>query len=113
MKCSSNACAVCAHVHMYMCMCMCMHVHVGHRRVFEAADRAEGGGERQRVALASLTRSRTPRVVLLDEPARGLHSADLRGVLEVLHELAARDLVLAVSHRAEVMDAADQVIRLT
>lgn len=71
-------------------------------------------GERQRVALAaSLTGRAAPCLHLLDEPARGLHEADIGRLVEVLERLTARgDLVLAAEHRESLVAAADEVLEL-
>lgn len=72
------------------------------------------GGEAQRLALAGLlVPSRARRLVLLDEPGRGLHEADLAALVVVLRSLVERgDLLLAVSHRQRLIASADQVVRL-
>ena len=72
------------------------------------------GGERQRLTLVRALSGRTPRLILLDEPERGLHPLDIARTREVLGELgAAGDLiVLATSapdrwhpDREECLDA--------
>ena len=76
-------------------------------------------GERQRVALASGLASgvgsttQGPTLYLLDEPATGLHEADLVRLLDVFDRLAARgDLIVAAEHRRSLIDAADWEIEL-
>ena len=72
------------------------------------------GGESQRVTLAAaLVHGKTPSLYLLDEPARGLHEADLARLVEVFHHLADRgDLVVAAEHRLSLIRAADWVVDL-
>lgn len=72
------------------------------------------GGERQRVMLAScLLDSGGPDLVLLDEPASGLHEADLARLARVLHELGQRGhLVIAAEHRSSLLGAADWCVEL-
>ena len=76
--------------------------------------RTLSGGERQRLGLARSLRDDTgPTLHLLDEPARGLHEADLHGLLTLLDELSARgDLIVATAHRARFIAHADLVVRL-
>jgi energy-coupling factor transport system ATP-binding protein len=62
-------------------------------------------GERQRVALAAVAIVH-PRVLLLDEPTRGLDYAAKQGLLELLHEWRnAGGAVLVVTHDVELVAA--------
>jgi excinuclease ABC subunit A len=76
------------------------------------------GGELPRLSLAaalvnSSPHTPSPRLVLLDEPARGLHERDLAGLVGVLREAAAAgNLVVAAVHRLSLIRAADEVIDL-
>lgn len=72
------------------------------------------GGERQRVLLAScLLDAGGPDLILLDEPASGLHEADLARLVEVLRELGAcGHLVVAAEHRGSLLGAADWCVEL-
>ena len=69
------------------------------------------GGQAQRLALARAvyrTRERDCRIVLLDEPTSALDSATEAAVLTSVRELADEGrLVVVVSHRRSVVDAAD------
>ena len=73
------------------------------------------GGEAQRVKLArELVKKSTGRTLyLLDEPTTGLHFADIRLLLKVLHDFAdAGNTVLVVEHNMEVIKTADWIIDL-
>jgi excinuclease ABC subunit A len=85
--------------------------------------RALSGGEAQRLKLAGfLARSRVAlnrpgvpehSILLLDEPAAGLHPLDIEKLLEVLNSLVDRGhSVIAIEHSPEVMLAADWIIDL-
>lgn len=88
-------------------------VGLGHLGLSRACN-ALSGGERQRLTLAaSLLGAPTPSLYLLDEPATGLHEADLAMLVDVFHELADRgDLVVAAEHRTSLVAAADWVLDL-
>ncbi|MEM7198830.1 MAG: AAA family ATPase [Planctomycetota bacterium] len=72
------------------------------------------GGERQRALLAvSIVAAPSPALYLLDEPATGLHEADLNGLAAVLRQLSARgDLVVIAEHRLSLITQADWVLDL-
>ncbi len=73
------------------------------------------GGEAQRVKLASeLTKRSTGKTFyILDEPTTGLHSEDVRRLIEVLSRLVdAGNTVLVIEHNLDVIKTADYIIDL-
>ena len=73
------------------------------------------GGETQRVKLATeLSRRSTGRTIyVLDEPTTGLHTDDVRRLLEVLQRLVDEgNTVLVIEHNLDVIKCADWVIDL-
>ncbi|MDE1906521.1 MAG: excinuclease ABC subunit UvrA, partial [Rhodospirillales bacterium] len=71
------------------------------------------GGEAQRIKLAKeLARRATGRTLyILDEPTTGLHSEDIRKLLEVLHALVdAGNTIIVIEHNLEVIKTADHII---
>ncbi len=73
------------------------------------------GGEAQRVKLATeLAKRPTGKTVyILDEPTTGLHSADVKKLLEVLDRLCdGGNTVLVIEHNLDVIKCADHIIDL-
>ena len=73
------------------------------------------GGEAQRVKLATeLSKRSTGRTIyILDEPTTGLHSDDVKKLLEVLQRLVdAGNTVLVIEHNLDVIKSADWLIDL-
>lgn len=71
------------------------------------------GGEAQRVKLASeLQKKPTGKTVfVLDEPTTGLHSSDVRKLIEVLDRLVeAGNTVIVIEHNLDVIKNADYII---
>ena len=73
------------------------------------------GGEAQRVKLATeLSRVSTGQTLyILDEPTTGLHFADIKLLLKVLHTLVERgNTVVVIEHNLDVIKTADYLIDL-
>ena len=73
------------------------------------------GGEAQRVKLApELSKQATGKTIyILDEPTTGLHSDDVRKLLEVLQRLVdAGNTVVVIEHNLDVIKCADHLIDL-
>jgi excinuclease ABC subunit A len=73
------------------------------------------GGEAQRIKLSKfLSRPATGQtLIMLDEPTTGLHFADIKKLLEVLHRLVdLGNTVLVIEHQLDVVKTADWVVDL-
>lgn len=73
------------------------------------------GGEAQRIKLASeLSRRSTGKTLyILDEPTTGLHTADVKKLLEILQKLIeGGNSMIIIEHNLEVIKCADHVIDL-
>lgn len=73
------------------------------------------GGEAQRVKLANeLARPSTGKTLyILDEPTTGLHFADVKQLMEVIHRLVNQgNTVVMIEHNLDVILQADNIIDL-
>ena len=73
------------------------------------------GGEAQRVKLATeLSKLATGRTIyILDEPTTGLHTDDVRKLLDVLQQLVEKgNTVVVIEHNLDVIKCADHIIDL-
>ena len=73
------------------------------------------GGEAQRVKISTELgkRSTGSTLYLLDEPTTGLHFADVKKLLEVLHRLReGGNTVIVIEHNLDVIKSADYIIDL-
>lgn len=73
------------------------------------------GGEAQRVKLATeLSKKSTGKTVyILDEPTTGLHSYDVKKLLEVINKLVdSENSVIVIEHNLDVIKTADHIIDL-
>ncbi|AKG73221.1 excinuclease ABC subunit UvrA [Salinicoccus halodurans] len=73
------------------------------------------GGEAQRVKLASELHKRSDgkSLYILDEPTTGLHSEDIRKLIDVIQRLVDNgDTVIVIEHNLDVIKVADHIIDL-
>ena len=71
-------------------------------------------GERQRMQLARAVRNRTTGVLyVLDEPSIGLHPVNVKGLIDVMHDLIADgNSVILVDHDTQILSASDWLIEM-
>ncbi|MBE6902693.1 MAG: ATP-binding cassette domain-containing protein, partial [Ruminococcaceae bacterium] len=71
------------------------------------------GGEAQRIKLATelAKRSTGKTIYILDEPTTGLHTADVRKLIDILQRLTdSGNTVLVIEHNLDVIKTADYII---
>ena len=89
-----------------------VHVGLGYIKLGQSAT-TFSGGEAQRIKLATeLSRRPTGKTMyVLDEPTTGLHSADVKKLLEVLQELVkGGNTMVIIEHNLDVIKSADYLI---
>lgn len=87
-------------------------VGLGYIKIGQSSDTLSGG-EAQRIKLATeLSKRSTGRTIyILDEPTTGLHTADVRRLVEILHRLADNgNTVLVIEHNLDMIKTADYII---
>jgi excinuclease ABC subunit A len=87
-------------------------VGLGYLQIGQAATMLSGG-EAQRIKLAKELSKRTHgrTLYVLDEPTTGLHSHDIKKLLEVLHTLVDKgNTVLVIEHNLDVIKNADYIL---
>ena len=69
------------------------------------------GGEAQRIKLAKLSKRPTGRTLyILDEPTTGLHSHDIKKLLEILQAFAnTGNTVVVIEHNLDVIKTTDHI----
>ena len=73
------------------------------------------GGEAQRVKLATELNSKisSDTLYILDEPTTGLHTDDIKRLLEILQKIVDnKDTVVVIEHNLDVIKVADYIIDL-
>ena len=91
-----------------------MDVGLGYMKLGQAST-SLSGGEAQRIKLAAeLSKQSTGKTLyILDEPTTGLHFADTKHLLKILHRLVDRgNTVLVIEHNLDVVKTADYIIDL-
>lgn len=87
---------------------------LGHIRLGQS-ENSLSGGEAQRLKLAKTlaTKSELPRLFLLDEPSVGLHTQDLKKLIDVFKEIIVNgDTIIAIDHNQHLIESAGNNIRL-
>jgi len=73
---------------------------------------ALSGGQKQRAVIARMFAS-DPDIFILDEPTTGLHFADIKQLLEVLHRLRDQgNTIVVIEHNLDVIKTADWIVDL-
>jgi len=70
------------------------------------------GGQKRKIDLARAL-IHHPKIIILDEPTTGLHSADIKKLLAILNRIVDNgDTVLVIEHNLDVIKVADHIIDL-
>ena len=87
------------------------HVGLGYMKIGQQATTLSGG-EAQRIKLAKELKRPTGRTLyILDEPTTGLHSHDIKKLLEILQAFAnTGNTVVVIEHNLDVIKTADHII---
>ena len=88
------------------------HVGLGYMKIGQQATTLSGG-EAQRIKLAKeLSKRPTGRTLyILDEPTTGLHSHDIKKLLEILQAFAnTGNTVVVIEHNLDVIKTADHIV---
>jgi ABC-type transport system involved in cytochrome bd biosynthesis fused ATPase/permease subunit len=83
----------------------------GSEEILDSANNALSGGEARRIALARTVNRHVP-FYLFDEPTAEMDDENRKKVIQGLRQLSKDSIVLVSTHDNELMDEADQIIRL-
>ena len=77
------------------------------------AQKAGGAAQRVKLATELAKRSTGKTIYILDEPTTGLHTADVKRLVEILQRLAdAGNTLVVIEHNLDLIKTADHIIDL-